>query len=168
MRVNRDAVLMPRPRTHHGMLEEMMHAANSKLGIPKDDHVILNVFDGPSHPSQTEIVMTHRLGISTITTAEVSIVEALRACKINSLLISQSTSITHTVKDITKEVERFMHALATEQMLQEMDKLEVKFYIQIKELENSHRATMEMAYAIREKYVEKADPANTMKLYIVF
>eukprot|EP01022_Parablepharisma_sp_SALTPOND_P018691 TRINITY_DN3096_c3_g1_i1.p1 TRINITY_DN3096_c3_g1~~TRINITY_DN3096_c3_g1_i1.p1 ORF type:complete len:477 (-),score=44.01 TRINITY_DN3096_c3_g1_i1:788-2218(-) len=167
MRANRDAVLMPRPRVHHGLVKEMINTVNKCLGIEEEKYSTLNVFDGPSFPSQTEIVMTHRLGISSFATTEISIVEALRSLKINSLLISQSSSLMKQSKEPAKDAEKLFGCLTSEDLATKFEKLEEKYFIQLQSMEQDYQNAMAFAEAIRKKYCDASIPERTLKLSIV-
>ena len=154
---------MPRPRVHQGLIKDMVNAINKRLGVAENNRTTLNAFDAPSSPSQAEIVMTHRLGISAYSNTEISIVDALRSLKIESVLISQCAS--KISKDSAKDVANVFSLLATESIATEFEAIKEKYYIQIQSMEQEYQHALKFDEIIRTKYSKS--PYETLKLSIV-
>ena len=87
LRANRDAAMLERPRYHFEAYQEMIKEVNKQLKAVSSEQLIMAAFEGPSVPSQIEIVITNRMMVSNYALTELSVVEALRSLKIDSFLI---------------------------------------------------------------------------------
>ncbi len=168
MRTNRDAILTPRPRMHYDKVKEMVRTLNKRLGVAENDYITMSVFEGPSLPTHTEIVLTHRLGLSTYTATEISLVEALNAVDIHSMLISQSSTLTKAAKEITKDYEKLAGIIADEALLGEFDHISEKYFIQTEEMEQDYQNAINFSMMIRKKYCDFSDSTKAHKMTIVF
>ena len=78
-----------RPRFHYESHQEMGTVINKCIGATEDTCFTMMAYDGPCLPSQIEVVIAHRLKMSSYTIADMAVVEALRSLSINSFVVSE-------------------------------------------------------------------------------
>ncbi len=167
MRVNRDAVMISRPRLYFEMHKEMVEEINRQLGIKTTDQLTMAAFEGPCLPSATEISVAHRLNIAIYTLAELAVTEALRNLQVNSFILSQNFQENKLPDKAAEHTKELLKIVFSPDLAKKLETIDEKNYTQKLAMELDYTHALDYAAALRKKFCENAPAGKFLKQSIV-